>query len=322
MRTDELRLPATDGKQIFVYRWAPEDDDPARGSVQIAHGMAEHAGRYARVAERLTAAGYVVWANDLRGHGRTAASPAELGSLGDHDGWTLTLHDLATLDEHVRTELPGVPRCLLGHSMGSFLAQADMARRPGAYHAVVLSGSNAGGGALVTAGRLIARLERVRLGRRGHSPLLRGMTFDSWNKAFRPNRTGFDWLSRDEAEVDAYVRDPLCGIPIATQMWIDLLDALSRLGRSETYAHIPRDLPILVIAGTRDPVGDFTRGLERLLRAYGRVGLTRVAHRFYPGARHELFHETNRDEVLTDLVEWLDTSLASPGGTPGCIFGA
>jgi alpha-beta hydrolase superfamily lysophospholipase len=310
MRSEERWLEAADGTRIFVHHWSPDRPGPPRGSVQIAHGMAEQAGRYARVAERLTAAGYEVWADDHRGHGRTAGSAEELGHLADRGGWELILGDLAVLHDHVRRELPDVPRCLLGHSMGSFMAQDDLTRRPGVWDAVVLSGSNVGGGLLIQAGRLVARLERLRLGRRGRSGLLQAMSFGAWNRAFAPNRTEFDWLSRDAAEVDAYAEDPLCGFVVTTQLWVDLFDALARLGHSDTYEGIPRDLPLLVIAGDRDPVSDSTKGLERLLERYRRAGLQKVTHRFYEGARHELFNETNRDEVLDDLVAWLDDALA------------
>ncbi len=305
MRNEELWLDAPDGARIFVYHWSPDGEGPPRGTVQIAHGMAEHAGRYARVADRLTAAGFEVWADDHRGHGRTAASAADLGHLADRGGWELLLGDLVLLDEHVRSRLPDVPRCLLGHSMGSFLAQDELARRPGAWDAAVLSGTNVGGGLLTAVGRLVARLERLRLGRRGRSRLLTALSFGAYNRAFAPNRTDFDWLSRDEEEVDAYVQDPRCGFMVTTQMWIDLLDALAHLGSRETSARVREDLPLLVLAGERDPVGNFTKGVTRLLERYRRAGLTDVSHRFYEGARHEVFNETNRDEVLDDLVAWL-----------------
>lgn len=311
MRSEELWLDTPDGTRIFVYHWSPDGDGPPRGSVQVSHGMAEHAGRYARVAERLTAAGFAVWADDHRGYGRTAGAAENLGHVADRGGWELLLSDLALLDEHVRSRLPGVPRCLLGHSMGSFLAQDDLARRPGAFDAAVLSGTSVGGGLLTAVGRLVARLERLRLGRRGRSRLLTAMSFGAWNRVFAPNRTDFDWLSRDSSEVDAYVDDPRCGFMVSTQMWIDLLDAVARLGRSEVFERVPKDLPLLVLAGERDPVGGFTKGVTRLLDRYRRVGLNDVSHRFYEGARHEVFNETNRDQVLDDLVGWLATALTS-----------
>lgn len=307
MRSEELWLKAGDGKSLFVRHWAP-DSGEIKGAVQIAHGMAEHSARYARVAEALTGAGYLVWANDHRGHGQTIADPEEQGHFADEDGWTKVLGDLHLLNRHIASEHPSLPRCLLGHSMGSFMAQDYMAGHPGAVDAVVLSGSNVGGGALVHAGRLAARIERLRQGRHGQSALLANLSFGAYNKAFQPARTEFDWLSRDEAEVDAYVADPLCGFRCTNQLWVDLLDALASLGRP--YANLPKALPIYVVAGSRDPVSDGTKGLVKLLAAYERAHLTEVSHRFWPEARHEIFNETNRDEVLADLVGWLDAHLA------------
>ena len=311
MRTEELRLTAPDGKEIFVHHWAPEPDVPLKGAVQIAHGMAEHGARYAPVADVLTRAGYVVWANDHRGHGHTIASPDEQGFFGERDGWALVLGDVHLLNRHIAKAHEGLPLCLLGHSMGSFMAQDYMATHPDALDAVVLSGSTIGGGALVSAGRVAARLERLRQGPRGRSALLESLSFGAYNKAFKPNRTAFDWLSRDEAVVDAYVADPLCGFRCTNQLWVDFLDALSALGRPGAFENIPKDLPIYVIAGARDPVSSATKGLVALLAAYERAGLRRVSHRFWPGARHEIFNDTNRGEVLADLVAWLDENLAA-----------
>src|SRR5262249_55554460 len=138
------------------------------------------------------------------------------------------------------------------------------------------------------------------------------LSFDAFNKAFAPNRTAFDWLSRDEAEVDKYIADPLCGFPVTTQLWVDVLDALSDIARPERQAKIPSDLPVYIFAGSEDPVGEKTRSLEQLLGAYGRAGVRDVKHKFYPGARHETLNETNRDEVTRDLVAWFDAHVTVP----------
>ena len=172
---------------------------------------------------------------------------------------------------------------------------------------VVLSGSNGKPPALASLGKVIARLERLRLGRRGRSALLDQMGFGAFNKPFEPARTRFDWLSRDPAEVDRYIADPLCGGASSTQLWIDLLGGLSRIARRSLQKRIPKTLPIHLIAGgPYDPVTGNTKGLEQLIGAYRKAGLTRISHRFYAGARHELFNETNRDEVTADLINWLN----------------
>lgn len=306
-----ITLSAADGVQLFVYHWLAEA--PPRGVVQIVHGMAEHGGRYARLASALTADGYAVYAGDHRGHGRTARGPDEQGFFAEREGWRKCIDDLWLLNRHIAVDHPGLPIVLLGHSMGSFMAQDFISQHGDALAGVVLCGSNGKPPPLAMAGRLIARIERLRLGPHGKSALIRALVFGRFNKPFEPARTPFDWLSRDPAEVDKYAADPLCGaFRASVQLWIDLLDALPEISRPARQARIPKRLPIYVIGGTRDPVGRNTKGLERLLAAYRIAGLERVTHRFYNGARHELFNEISRDEVTRDLIVWLDGVIYGP----------
>jgi alpha-beta hydrolase superfamily lysophospholipase len=297
-------LSGVDGIPIFVRCW--ETTHAPRAVVQIAHGLAEHSGRYESLAKALNAAGYAVYAHDHRGHGRTAATPDELGFFAETDGWRKCLDDLARVQQRIRDDHPGVPIVLFGHSMGSFLARAYASGRGETLAGMVLCATDGRPSLLARAGRLVARLERLRLGPRGRSRLIYALSFGSFNKAFAPNRTRFDWLSRDPAAVDAYAADPLCGFYATVQLWVDLLDAFDDLARSFRVSRIPKQLPIYVVTGTRDPVSANGRGVRQLLRDYREAGLQRVEQRFYRDARHELFHETNRDEVTRDLIAWLD----------------
>jgi alpha-beta hydrolase superfamily lysophospholipase len=306
MRADTFTFTAEDTTELFVYRFLPDEGVKRKAVVHIAHGMAEHAGRYARVAGALTAAGYVVYANDHRGHGKTAKTKDDLGFLGWSGGYRRAVQDLEQLVVFEKAENPGLPVVLFGHSMGSYFTQAFLIEAGWAIQGAVLSGSSGKPKLLAQAGRLVARIERARLGRRGRSDLLTNLSFGAFNKAFAPNRTAFDWLSRDEREVDAYVADPLCGFTVTTQLWVDVLDGVATYSSPERQKKIPRDLPVYVFAGGDDPVGEKTRSLDQLLGAYAQAGLVDVTHRFYPGARHETLNETNRDEVTRDLVAWLD----------------
>ncbi|MDE2363557.1 MAG: alpha/beta hydrolase [Hyphomicrobiales bacterium] len=300
MRADSFRLTREDGAQVHVYRWLPDGEPKA--AVQIAHGLAEHAGRYARLAEALTKSGYAVYASDHRGHGLTAAS-ADFGHFSDAGGWDRVLGDLWALNRRIAADLPGRPIVYFGHSMGSFLGQAFIAAHGDALAGCVLSGSNGAPPAIANVGRGVARFERWRLGGRGKSALLQKMMFGEFNKKFSPARTEFDWLSRDQAEVDAYVADPLCGFPFTTQLAVDLLDQLGALSAPATVARIPKTLPILIFSGARDPVGANVQGL---IDAYRNGGLLRVTSKIYPDGRHEMLNETNRDEVTADILAWLD----------------
>lgn len=308
MHTEHLTLGVADptrGHGRHVWHWSP-DDGACRGVIHISHGMAEHAGRYARFAEALTAAGWHVYANDHRGHGRSAATDADLGWFAEHDGWDRLVLDLREYIDRWRAHHPDVPIVLFAHSMGALLGQQYLYEHGSTLNAAILCGTQGKPPPLAAAGRVIARLERRRKGARGRSRLLDKLAFGQFNAHFRPNRTGFDWLSRDEAEVDAYVADPWCGFLFTTQAWIDLLDGLAELSRPRNQARIRRDLPIHIIAGDRDPVGEMGRSVRSLIAAYEAVGLRSVTSQIYDGARHELLNETNREEVTADLLRWLD----------------
>ena len=306
-QTQTFTLAATDGVELFVYRWLPSGKP--RVVVQIAHGLAEHAGRYARLAQSLTGAGFAVYANDHRGHGKTCKDRDQLGFLGARNGWRLCLDDLWMLNRHIAAEHPGIPIALLGHSMGSTMAEQFMAEHGDALAGVVLSGSSGQPTMLAVVGRLITRMERWRVGARGRSKLAQALTFGAFNKPFAPARTAFDWLSRDPGEVDKYVSDPLCGFPASIQLWIDLLDGAKAASSPRERSRIPKTLPIYVISGGRDPVSGNTKQLRAMLEAYRAAGLQNVEHRFYPDARHELFNETNREEVMRELIEWLEREI-------------
>src|SRR6267142_871831 len=304
MEKSRFPLTAPDGVEISVLSWKP--DPQSRAAVQIVHGLAEHADRYDRLARALTSSGYAVYACDLRGHGQTARTPADLGCFAERDGWGLCLDDLWRLNRHIASENPAKPVFLIGHSMGSTLARHFMAVHGDALAGVVLSAASGGPTPMAAFGRLTTRLERLRLGRRGTSRLLESLTFEAFNRRFKPARTPFDWLSRDPAEVDKYIADPLCGFPASVQLWIDLLDAWAWVSRPANLAGVPRELPVLVISGAHDPVSEGTKMLLPMLEQYRRAGLKKVGHKFYPEARHELFNETNREEVTADLIAWLE----------------
>lgn len=298
-------LTANDRSRLYVNQWMPEA--PPKALVMLSHGMAEHSGRYARLAAALCAAGYGLYALDQRGHGRTA-DEGTLGLFAERDGWNKVVGDLASLNQHIGQQQPGLPILLLGHSMGSYIAQAYLLHHSASLNGVILSGSNFQPVALYRAARVIARIERLRQGLRGRSALIDFLSFGSFNKAFKPNRTAFDWLSRDPAEVDLYINDPLCGFRCTNQLWIDLLGGLQQISKASNLAQIDPGLPILVIGGECDPVseGKHLNSLAQALREAGSQNLHLI---IYPQARHEVFNETNRDQVTADVLTWLDQAL-------------
>jgi alpha-beta hydrolase superfamily lysophospholipase len=304
MLSETFAIPH-DGRDIFVRRWAPEGE--ARASFQISHGLGEHGARYARLAQALTGAGYVVYASDHRGHGPTCP-PADLGFFAETKGWRSCLDDLHVVANEIDRRHAGLPQVFFGHSMGSYLGQTMLAERGGRFSAGVLSGSNGAPPAMLLAvGKRLAGFERWRLGPRGKSPLVQQLIFGAQNKPFKPARTDFDWLSRDAGEVDKYVADPLCGFAISAGLAVDLLEGLQTLASPELAARIPKGLPIYVFKGERDPVA---ANLQNLIDVYRATGLKRVTYKVYPDARHETLNETNRDEVTTDLLGWLKANVA------------
>lgn len=302
MKTEELTFTASDGKAIHVYHWSPSGQPTS--VLMIAHGMAEHAARYARLAELLTANGIDVWAEDHRGHGKTAQE-GELGWLADKDGFRRVIEDLHELSQFIKQKNPGLPLFLLGHSWGSFLSQGYIALYGKELKGCILSGTAGNGGPIVAVGRILANLGCFFVGQKKKTPLMDSMSFGAFNKEFQPVRTKFDWLSRDPAEVDKYVNDPFCGFVCTFGFFRDLLGGLMWIHNPETMQAIPKNLPIYMFAGSKDPVGGATGSFDELYNAYTKLNIADLTKKLYPDARHETLNETNRDEVMHDVLNWL-----------------
>ncbi|MBN1520662.1 MAG: lysophospholipase [Spirochaetales bacterium] len=302
MKAQEFSYISDDGKSIHVRRWTPSGKPLAL--ILAAHGMAEHGGRYAAFAEAMTGRGYEVWAPDHRGHGKTAAE-GELGWLAEKDGFRRVVDDLHGLAERMRSDVPGVPLFLLGHSWGSMLSQGFVGLYGKLLSGCILSSTTADGGPVAAVGKLIVALGGRMRGWKTPSPLADTMSFGAYNKPFKPTRTKFDWLSRDNAEVDAYVADPFCGFVCTWGYFRDILSGMSWMSSRDVRNGIPKDLPILLASGTDDPLGGTSGGLQRLIDAYKAQGLTSVDVSLYKGGRHELLHETNRAEVTGDIGDWI-----------------
>jgi alpha-beta hydrolase superfamily lysophospholipase len=312
MDVSTTALTTSDDTVLHVHRWTPEKP---RAVVVLAHGMVEHAARYAHLAQRLTDAGYAVSAADHRGHGRTVVGgggPEGLAHLGDEQGFAAVVDDLLVVVEEAHGRHPGLPVVLIGHSMGSFVARAFAARHGDRLAALVLSGTAGDPGLKGFLGERLARLECRLRGPRARSRLMEALILGPYNRPFRPARTGFDWLSRDEAQVDTYVADELSGGHATAGFYRDLVTGTRWVSEPSTAARMPRDLPVLIVSGEVDPVGG-AEAVEEVAALFRGVGLTRVDTQVWPGARHEVFNETNRDEVEDHLVGWLDEQVSRAG---------
>ncbi|HZK34086.1 MAG TPA: alpha/beta hydrolase [Bacillota bacterium] len=304
MKAEHFTFSNEKGQDIYVYRWLPKKDCRIKGVLQISHGMAEHAGRYERLADFLTQHGYIIYANDQRGHGKTAGHIDNVGYIGE-DGFSGMVLDMKQLTDIIKMEYPGMPLIVLGHSMGSFLTQRYIQRWGQGIEGAILSGSNGERGLDIKLAIGIARLQAFLLGKRKRSRLLKFLTFSVYNSAFRPARTPFDWLSRDKDEVDEYIADKYCGGVYTTSFFLDFFRLLDKLYDREAAGRIPKDLSLNIISGAMDPVGGQGKGVRKLIDFYKGLGLNNVSSKLYPGARHELLNEVNRDEVMEDILLWL-----------------
>jgi alpha-beta hydrolase superfamily lysophospholipase len=309
MQSEPFEISTADHHTIHGTEWRTDGD--TKGIIQLFHGLGEHHRRYERFARFATARGFSVFAHDHRGHGPHAEEP---GHFADSGGWQLLIEDGLLVNDFIREQCPERSIVLLGHSMGSYIAQQFAMFHDDRISALILSGSTRPQLLKLLPGRLIAYIESLRLGKRGKSALLDKLGFGDFNKPFQPARTELDWLSRDAAEVDAYIADPLCGGPYSCGLWLDLLRGLQSIRSDNELLRIRSDLPILLTGGENDPVGG-DKGITQLALHYAQTMHGRLSVKIYPEGRHEMLNETNRDEVTEDFVSWIETHLPAVAGT-------
>ena len=309
MELKNFTFKSEEGTEVFVYNWVPDSDVKVKGVVQIAHGMAETAARYERFADFMTKNGYIIYINDHRGHGKTAGSIEKLGILADSDGFEWMVKDVHQLSGIINKEHSELPLFLYGHSMGSYVTQRYIMLYGSELKGALLSGSNGKQGPILTIGTIVAKREIKKNGRNVKSEKLNQMSFGGFNKAFKPNRTDFDWLSRDNVQVDKYINDPYCGTVFTAGFFFDLLTGLKEAEKKENIDNVPKNLPILIFSGAQDPCGKNGKGVTRLCNTYKKHGVEDVTLKLYPEARHEVLNETNRDEVIKDVLKWVDSHL-------------
>ena len=343
-----FQLTGLDGQAFACTQWLPDGPlSNARATLQIAHGMGEHRLRYQGLAEALTGQGYAVYASDHRGHGDTRVAAGASDTRGSHveaegfyieaegsyveaegsgamgkGGWRQTLSDMNYLAEFASTQHPAKPPVLLGHSMGAALSQQYIGLYGDTLSAAVLSGSPGFMGlAQLLFAQIVARLEALRIGPDTPSDLLQGLLFGKNNAAFtaagsnsgatpvsQDDLTGYEWLSKDRVEVEAYVADPKCGFVLTPRSLAEMFAGMRSARSVDRVLAIPNELPIYVFSGADDPVHAEESGLNAMLSCYRSTGL-QVDYKLYPAGRHEMLNETNRVEVVADLISWLDSTL-------------
>lgn len=301
--TNEYTFKSASGLcDIFVQSAVPTDFANVKGVVQISHGMAEHSDRYARFAMELCKNGYAVFINDHLGHGKSVASKDDLGYFGEN-GMDSLVDDLKQVTDIAKKEYPNVPYILFGHSMGSFLARRYTEKYGDGLDGAIFCGTS-GTNPAAGIGIAVAKYFEKSKGDHIRSDFINNMAFGPYNKKTE-KKTEFDWLSRDEKEVDKYINDDLCGFCFTANGFETLFTVLKTVSRKDWYKNVRTDLPILLIAGDNDPVGDYGKGVTQVFDDLKKSGHNAMI-KLYNGARHEILNETNRDEVTQDLIGWLN----------------
>jgi alpha-beta hydrolase superfamily lysophospholipase len=293
--------------QIHCIEWRPEETP--RAILQIAHGIASHVSRFEPLAEYMCARGVAVVGNDHLGHGESVAGEDDRMIFAETGGWEMALSDLRTLTGLTRETFPGVPLFLLGHSMGSFLARCYAIKWQDGIDGLILSGTGQQSAALVKAGRTMAEGEVKRHGARYKSDRLEKLMFGSYTRQIKPCRTPLDWLSRDPETVDRYMADPQCGGVPAAALVCDMLGGIAYMSRAENQKRMNKTLPVFFFSGDADPVGDYGKGVIRSYLGFLDAGMQDVTLKLYPGGRHEMLNEINKDKVYQDILNWLNSKL-------------
>ena len=303
----DFTLPSTvPGRTLHAFRCVPEG--PVRAVVQLSHGMVEFIDRYKPLAEYLAAQGILVTGHDHLGHGASIRTKADYGYFAQPDGNRAVLDDLHAVTEQTKALYPGVPYFLLGHSMGSFYARQYLCEWGDELDGAIILGTGYQPKALVATARALCRVLAVFFGWQHRSKLVANLSFASYNKGLE-GRTPQDWLNRDAAEVDKYRADERCMFTFTLNAYYSMFTGILRLYDPAFLGQMPKDLPLLFLAGDADPVGEQGRGVRRAIDSLRAIGVQNIRQKLYPGARHELLMELNRQEVMGDIAHWLNEQL-------------
>jgi len=308
MVRNEFTFLSADGKTpIHAVEWLPEGQ--VQAVLQISHGVSEYILRYESFAEYLTARGFAVVGHDHLGHGQSVAEGSARLYFGPRGSWNWVVDDIDRRRNLAKEKFPQVPYFLLGHSMGSFLARTYLIRYPGAVDAAVIMGTGQMSPAIIAGGKAVAVEEARRVGEDRTSPLVDKLAFGAYNKRFAPNRTGFDWLSLNQDNVDRYIADPLCGGNATIGLFREMLGGLSFIAKPENLKRMNLNIPVLFISGEMDPVGDCGKGVKRAYESFRKAGVRDVSLKLYPELRHEILNETCRETVYADILQWLESRI-------------
>ncbi|WP_226670376.1 alpha/beta hydrolase [Metabacillus litoralis] len=301
-------LKMSDGQEVFISKWSDESIQP-RAVLQLSHGMAEHIGRYEEFANFLVEHKVFVVGNDHRGHGETGKKIGDYGFFAEESGFERAVEDLKEINTEIHKKYPTTPVFIMGHSMGSFLVRRFLQRFHNDVDAVILSGTGGNPGFMGKIAKVISKSQIRKLGQKSESQLMNKLVFGRYNKHIANVKTSYDWLTRDPQKIQYYMDDPYCGFIPTTRFFYDLMDGLELIHKTEEVRKINKDLPFLLFSGDQDPVGNYTKGVVGVIEQYKRNGIKNIEYKFYKEGRHEMLNELNRQEVYTDIIQWIETQL-------------
>ena len=306
----EFTFLSTDGKtQLHGMRWEPEGGS-VRAVLQICQGVAEHIARYDAFARYLNGLGIAVVGHDHLGHGLSLPEGGTPIYFGVGNTWNTVVDDIYVLHQRIRLWYPDVPLCIMGHSMGSFLTRTYLIRYPGTVKAAVIMGTGWQPKAVIAGGMAVAKAVGAVVGENGTSDLVTNLAFGAYNKLFAPNRTSCDWLSADEGNVDAYMADPLCGADATVGLFRQMLSGIRFNQKLSNLRQMDPRIPVLFVAGEKDPVGDCGNGVRRTYQEFRRAGVQDCTLKLYPGLRHEILNEkAQQQQIFEDIGQWLTSKL-------------
>lgn len=296
------------GKNKIHARMCVPDAEP-RAIVQIIHGIAEYIDRYDEFMSFLADNGIIAVGTDHLGHGKSIESEEQTGFFAYDNGWDYVVRDEEVLRLAMHENYPELPIIVFGHSMGSFMARTLLIRYPDAFNAAIISGTGNQGAALVNGGLFMGNLVTGLKGAHHYSKFLNNLAFGSYNKIYDNPKTEYDWLSRDEANVQKYIDDPLCGFIPSCSLFRDMMTGVKFITNKKNLTAMNKDMPVYFMSGDMDPVGECGKGVQKAYNNFLEAGMKDVSIKLYPGGRHEILNEINKDEVYTDILAWLDSKI-------------
>lgn len=309
MKKDSIIMRMSDGKKIVVHRWMPDKKTPVIGLIQLSHGMIEYAMRYDAFGEELAEKGFVLYAHDHRGHGETAETQDELGYLADVDGFQRVVLDLREVLNRLKADYPGYKTFLFSHSFGSFVAQSFIEQFSCDIDGCILAGTAGPRKALIKTAKILSSFLMLFGGKKHRSHFMANLSFSGYNSHFDKSEGEKAWLSRDLEYIAHDTDNIYCNFTPTLSFFSDMMTGLNRIHKLKNIRTIRKTLPILFLTGTEDPVGSYTKTVNKLAAVYKKTGLTEITIKTYEGARHELLNEINKVEVISDIFEWLNAQL-------------